>query len=252
MNNCTCAKSSMIRNFVAAGFIGLISFASISCQSGESVVSDNSEGKKATVASTAASPGANAAPGTDPATPATPAGSVGQNAATTAPADMAEMKKEDEFAPQGEQKGNLMGGSGITITKAKPAPTPEPDPFPARPTPAIVMKDGKIVQPWQAPADAAAVVNPYKGKPDAVKLGRMYYNQKCVDCHGKSGLGNGWMSRGLLRPPTNLASKVVQANTDGELFWKITKGKSPMPAHGVRFDDEQRWYIVSFLRTLKQ
>lgn len=249
MNNCTCAKSSMIRNFVAAGFIGLISFASISCQSGESVVSDNSEGKKATVASTAASPGANAAPGTDPATPATPAGSVGQNAASTAPADM---KKEDEFAPQGEQKGNLMGGSGITITKAKPAPTPEPDPFPARPTPAIVMKDGKIVQPWQAPADAAAVVNPYKGKPDAVKLGRMYYNQKCVDCHGKSGLGNGWMSRGLLRPPTNLASKVVQANTDGELFWKITKGKSPMPAHGVRFDDEQRWYIVTFLRTLKQ
>lgn len=246
MNNCTCAKSAMIRNFAAASLIGLIAFASISCQSGESVVSDNSEGKKAPVASTASSPGANAAPSTDP---ATPSGTVAQNAASTAPA---EMKKEDEFALQGEQKGNLMGGSGITITKAKPAPTPEPDPFPARPTPAIVMKDGKIVQPWQAPAVAAAVANPYKDKPDAVKLGRMYYNQKCVDCHGKSGLGNGWMSRGLLRPPTNLASKVVQANSDGELFWKITMGKSPMPAHGVRFDDEQRWYIVSFLRTLKQ
>ncbi|MBK9312816.1 MAG: c-type cytochrome [Acidobacteria bacterium] len=236
----------MIRNFVAASLIGLISITSISCQSGESVVSDNGEGKKETVASTAASPGANAAPSTDPATPAE---SAGQNTASTAPAGV---KKEDEFAPQGEQKGNLMGGSGITVTKAKSAPTPDPDPFPARPTPAIVMKDGKIVQPWQAPADAAVVVNPYKNKPDAVKLGRMYYNQKCVDCHGKSGLGNGWMSRGLLRPPTNLASKVVQANTDGELFWKITKGKSPMPAHGVRFDDEQRWYIVSFLRSLKQ
>ena len=42
-----------------------------------------------------------------------------------------------------------------------------------------------------------------------------------------------------------------QANTDGELFWKITNGRSPMPSHRIRFDDEQRWYIVAYLRTLK-
>jgi len=51
--------------------------------------------------------------------------------------------------------------------------------------------------------------------------------------------------------PTNLASKVVQANTDGELFWKITNGRRPMPANRIRFTDEQRWYIVAFLRSLK-
>lgn len=119
------------------------------------------------------------------------------------------------------------------------------------------MKDGKIVQQWQAPADAANVTNPAKSNPDAAKLGRELYMQKCADCHGKMGEGNGYMSNNLKRdgkplPPTNLTSKVVQANTDGELFWKITNGRSPMPAHRARFDDEQRWQIVAFLRTLKK
>ncbi len=163
-------------------------------------------------------------------------------------------------AAQGERTGSNRGtitNFPVTMTTAKSALTPEPDPFPARPTPTVVMKDGKIVQSWQAPADAANLANPVKSNPDAVNLGRQYYMQKCADCHGKNGQGNGYMSNNLKRdgkptPPTNLTSKVVQANTDGELFWKITNGKSPMPAHRIRFDDEQRWLIVSYLRTLKK
>ena len=158
--------------------------------------------------------------------------------------------------------GNSEGGRTIanipvTVTKAKPPLTPEPDPFPPRPTPTVVVKNGKIVQQWQAPADVADLVNPVKSNPDAAKMGRALYMQKCADCHGKNGQGNGWMSGNPKRdgkplPPTNLASQMAQANTDGELFWKITNGRSPMPAHRVRFDDEQRWYIVTFLRTLKK
>jgi len=244
--NCTHLHRSSHRKFLAAGLICLQISITIGCSSGGSVVSDSSDDKKATIAQTeapATPPVGSASP-----VPTTPVGPVGQTSPEVATPSG---PQEDPFVLKGEQKGNMMGGSGLTVTKAKPAPTPNPDPFPPRPTPEIVMKDGRIVQQWQAPAEAASVVNPFKNKPDAVKLGRAYYNQKCVDCHGRNGQGNGWMSRGLLRPPTNLASKVVQANTDGELFWKITKGKSPMPAHGIRFDDEQRWYIVTYLRTFK-
>jgi mono/diheme cytochrome c family protein len=113
------------------------------------------------------------------------------------------------------------------------------------------MKDGKPVQEWQAPPEALSLNNPFKGKPDAARIGEGYYNQRCADCHGKRGQGNGPMSRSLKKMPTNLASRMVQANSDGELFWKITNGRSPMPANRVRFDDDQRWYIVSFLRSLK-
>lgn len=140
----------------------------------------------------------------------------------------------------------------ITVSPAKPMLTPAPDPFPARPTPSIVMKDGKIVQQWEAPAESVSLVNPVKNAPDAIAMGRELYNQRCADCHGKEGKGNGWLSKGVFKPPTNIASRVVQANSDGELYWKITNGKSPMPANRIRFTDEQRWQIVSYIRTFKQ
>ena len=107
------------------------------------------------------------------------------------------------------------------------------------------------MQEWQAPPEALTLDNPVKSNPDAAKVGREFYMQRCVDCHGKEGKGNGYMSKTLKKSPTNLASRVVQANGDGELFWKITNGKSPMPANRIRFTDEQRWFIVSYLRTLK-
>jgi len=137
------------------------------------------------------------------------------------------------------------------VSPAKPAPTPAPDPFPARPTPKVVMVNGKIVQEWQAPEEALAMVNPVKDHPDAVAKGREWYLQRCADCHGKQGRGNGWLSKGVFKPPTNLASQMVQANSDGELYWKITNGRFPMPASRIRFTDEQRWEIVSYLRTFK-
>ena len=174
--------------------------------------------------------------------PTTPVGPIGQST------------QPGHAATQGERQ-ETRGNIPVTVSAAKPALTPAPDPFPARPTPTVVVSEGKVVQQWQAPADAANLSNPMKGRPDTVKLGREFYMQKCSDCHGKEGKGNGWMGQNLKRDgkpllPTNLASKMVQANTDGELFWKITNGRSPMPAHRVRFDEEQRWHIVSFLRTL--
>lgn len=139
----------------------------------------------------------------------------------------------------------------ITVSPAKPMLTPAPDPFPVRPTPVITMKGGKIVQQWEAPTEASALSNPVGNSAETLAMGKEFYNQRCVDCHGKEGKGNGWLSKGIFKPPTNLASRVVQANTDGELFWKITNGKSPMPANRIRFTDEQRWQIVSYIRTFK-
>ena len=139
----------------------------------------------------------------------------------------------------------------ITVSPAKPILTPAPDPFPVRPTPTITMKGGKIVQQWEAPTEASALTNPVGNSAETLAMGKEFYNQRCVDCHGKEGKGNGWLSKGIFKPPTNLASRVVQANTDGDLFWKITNGKSPMPANRIRFTDEQRWQIVSYIRTFK-
>jgi mono/diheme cytochrome c family protein len=222
----------------------------IACKSdSQSAVSDGGDQNKqaaTAVNSGAASvdPGNLAASATPATVPTTPVGPVGQTTPTLQGSGNPEEKR-------------VLGNIPVTLSPAKPALTPEPDPFPPRPTPTVVMAEGRIVQQWQAPAEASKLANPFKDKPDAAKIGREYYMQRCADCHGKNGQGNGWMSATTKRDgkpltPTNLASRMVQANSDGELFWKITNGKSPMPANRVRFDDEQRWYIVSYLRSLKQ
>lgn len=237
----THTKSSMAKRLIL--FIALASIlAATSCKN-DSVVSDNS-GQNQNVAANATM--ANNAAGTPTSASATP------TASSTAPVGpTGQTSPASPFEPQPGEKKQMLGNIPVTVSPAKPMLTPAPDPFPPRPTPTVVMENGKIVQQWQAPADAAKLASPVKNRPDAAQLGRELYMQKCVDCHGKEGKGNGWMAKMVAKPPTNLASQMVQANSDGELFWKITNGRSPMPAHRVRFDDEQRWNIVAYLRTLK-
>jgi mono/diheme cytochrome c family protein len=221
---------------------------SLSCR-GESqeITSNNSAGNPNTSPAAATGTPADSTkpvPDPSPATvPTTPVGPVGLTSPTGQPTT--------DPNPQNGERKILVNNLPVTVSPAKPALTPAPDPFPPRPTPTIVMKDGKIVQEWQAPAEALNLASPVKNIPDAAKIGREYYMQRCADCHGKEGKGNGYMSKSVQKPPTNLTSEAVQANSDGELFWKITNGKSPMPANRVRFTDEQRWYIVAYLRTLK-
>ncbi len=224
-------------------FIFIIALASIlaatSCKN-DSVVSDNSGQNQ------------NAAANTNPANPGNPAGGqAGATPSTSPVGPTGQTTPTSPFEPQPGEKKQMAGNIPVTVSPAKPMLTPAPDPFPPRPTPTVVMENGKIVQQWQAPADAAKLTSPLKNRSEAAQIGRELYMQKCVDCHGKEGKGNGWMAKMVAKPPTNLASQMVQANSDGELFWKITNGRSPMPAHRVRFDDDQRWHIVAYLRTLK-
>ncbi len=242
--------NSHSKSFATRFLIPLTVVASLAiagCNNGSVVSNEGGQSAQAGASPSPATDIAAAVPSASPmlppsAVPTTPVGPIGQTTAQGTP---------------GGERQEMRGGIPVTVSAAKPMLTPAPDPFPARPTPTVVMTDGKIVQQWQAAPEAAKLVNPIKNNAGAVKLGREFYMQKCVDCHGKEGKGNGYMGQALKRdgkllPPTNLASKMVQANSDGELFWKITNGRSPMPAHRVRFEDEQRWQIVSFLRTLKE
>jgi mono/diheme cytochrome c family protein len=232
---------SHLRLSLTWALVLLAAIFSLSC-SGESqgVASNNSAGNPN---ATPAASGSPAEPTNAATVPTTPVGPVGQTSPTG--------EQAPDPNPQNSERKILVNNLPVTVSPAKPALTPAPDPFPPRPTPTVVMKDGKIVQDWQAPAEALKLASPVKNIPDAAKIGRGYYMQRCADCHGKEGKGNGYMSKSVQKPPTNLTSQTVQSNSDGELFWKITNGKSPMPANRVRFTDEQRWYIVAYLRTLK-
>lgn len=247
---------------LALAFGALLLACQITACRNSSVVSETGAGNQAAAPSPASAVAVASPPASVTASPVagTPA-PAGRTTMTTATASVLAANPNAANIPQVApalppgSKLRRLGDFPIEVGPAK-IPTPQPEPFKARPTPTIVMKDGKLKQQWPAPAEAASLTNPVKPNADAVRTGRELYLQRCADCHGKEGKGNGYLSAQLKREgkpiaPTNLTSQMVQANTDGELFWKITNGRSPMPANRVRFDDEQRWYIVTYLRTLK-
>jgi mono/diheme cytochrome c family protein len=52
--------------------------------------------------------------------------------------------------------------------------------------------------------------------------------------------------------PADLTDPRLRNETEGELFWKITKGRRPMPSFRNKLSDEERWEVVLYLRTLPQ
>lgn len=37
--------------------------------------------------------------------------------------------------------------------------------------------------------------------------------------------------------------------TDGELFWKTSEGRKPMPSYKLKLSDIERWSVVLYTRT---
>ena len=116
----------------------------------------------------------------------------------------------------------------------------------------ILVFPGSFAQPgkWVAPKEADAIVNPLKGNSSGLAETRKLYTANCGPCHGDKGRGDGPASAGLNPKPADHTSAMVQSQTDGAIFWKLSEGHMPMPAYKKVFSDEQRWGLVNFIRTL--
>lgn len=104
--------------------------------------------------------------------------------------------------------------------------------------------------PWKAPPSAGKEKNPVAADAGSLKLGRQIYTSECLDCHGKLGAGDGPGARDISPRPPDFRAKVVQRQSDGELHWKITRGRGEMPGYRKMLDDPQRWHLVNYIRSL--
>lgn len=52
------------------------------------------------------------------------------------------------------------------------------------------------------------------------------------------------------KKPADLGARIKAGETDGELFWKITEGRSPMLSWKGSLTETQRWEIVDYIKTL--
>ena len=103
---------------------------------------------------------------------------------------------------------------------------------------------------WTAPAIANKMKNPFSGNEKATLAGKQLYKQFCAICHGKKGKGDGAAGMALKPRPSNFTKKIVQQQTDGAIYWKITEGKPPMATYKETLTEEQRWQLVNYIRSL--
>ena len=105
---------------------------------------------------------------------------------------------------------------------------------------------------WKAPDAAKDLKNPVPGadKGESALQGARIFKTRCMICHGAQGKGDGIGGKALDPRPQNLTSAMVQGQTDGEIFWKITNGRNDMIKWGPILTEEQRWDLVNFVRTL--
>jgi mono/diheme cytochrome c family protein len=102
---------------------------------------------------------------------------------------------------------------------------------------------------WAAPAAEKAKKNPLPANAATVAQGKKVADVNCVSCHGAKGKGDGAAAAALNPRPADWTSKKVQAESDGEIFWKLSTGRGAMPSWKF-LPENDRWALVGYIRSL--
>ena len=106
---------------------------------------------------------------------------------------------------------------------------------------------------WEVPEEARQRENPQSATDESVAAGRALYEKHCQSCHGVQGGGDGPLAKMLDEKPTALNdSEHMSEMSDGELHWKISTGKPPMPGLERKTSEDERWHVVNYVRSLSK
>ena len=113
-------------------------------------------------------------------------------------------------------------------------------------------QDKKFGGPWDVPAKYKAMKNPHADDASLVRVGRMLYSKHCKSCHGAKGLGDGSKAASLETGMRSFTSAEFKVHSDGVVYFQSYIGRDEMPNFEKKIpDDEDRWAIINYLRSLK-
>lgn len=105
---------------------------------------------------------------------------------------------------------------------------------------------------WKAPEEAKKILNPTTNFEKSIINGKKLYKSRCAVCHGRTGLGDGPGGKALVPKPESLLTSLVQDQTDGEIFWKISNGRNDMIKWEPILTEQERWDLVNYMRVMKK
>ena len=117
---------------------------------------------------------------------------------------------------------------------------------------ALLSFSGILQDEWVVPEKYQNMANPTDAEED-LNIGKSLYSKHCQSCHGKEGYGDGKKANEVEGDLGDFSSEDFQAQSDGALFYKTTFGRDDMPEYTKKMpDDEDRWLIVNYMRTLAE
>lgn len=116
----------------------------------------------------------------------------------------------------------------------------------------VTVQDKKDGGPWDVPEKYKNMENEYKDDASLIKVGKILYLKHCRSCHGSKGEGNGPKAASLKTAVNSFKNAEIQAQADGVIFYQSIIGRDEMPNYESKIpDDEDRWALVNYIRTLK-
>jgi len=103
---------------------------------------------------------------------------------------------------------------------------------------------------WIAPAYADTLKNIFIMDAKSISEGKKIYENACWTCHGLDGKGDGPAAEKLNPKPADHTSDKIQKQSDGALFWKMSKGRGEMLPLEKSLSKQQRWKLVCYIREL--
>ena len=105
-----------------------------------------------------------------------------------------------------------------------------------------------IGQDWVVPESANALENPLEYNLENIEAGKVLYMKNCKSCHGDPGKNN---ALPLVPAPVDIASEAMHQNTDGAMFYKISKGRGTMLQFELTLSETEIWSLVTFINNYK-